>query len=191
MTDPGFPPPASNPAPFVVTAEAFLGLTNQVQALTSMVQTIVPYLPQLIQSVTPQLAPPTIFPQMESPMAPNRETQLKTEVLQRRAPEVYSGSPTTTPARSRSRSCDLVQVNPNLDSLSSDSVDSLREQVRQVHQRLDEVQKEVLKLKGEVGECSKGSSRSPPRYRINPYRPTSDSQSSNSMTVVVTRQNTS
>ncbi|RWW49985.1 hypothetical protein BHE74_00043791 [Ensete ventricosum] len=42
LTDPGFPPPASNPAPFVVTAEAFLGLTNQVQALAGMVQTIIP-----------------------------------------------------------------------------------------------------------------------------------------------------
>ncbi|RWW46692.1 hypothetical protein BHE74_00047362 [Ensete ventricosum] len=45
MTDPGFPSSASNPAPFVVTTEAFLGLTNQVQALADMVQTIVPYLP--------------------------------------------------------------------------------------------------------------------------------------------------
>ncbi|RZS22542.1 hypothetical protein BHM03_00055326, partial [Ensete ventricosum] len=33
MTDPGFPSPASNPAPFMVTTEAFLGLTSQVQAL--------------------------------------------------------------------------------------------------------------------------------------------------------------
>ncbi|RZR87910.1 hypothetical protein BHM03_00015383 [Ensete ventricosum] len=63
MTDPGFPSPASNLAPFVVTAEAFLGLTNQVQALAGMVQTIVPYLPQLIQSATQQSAPPTAFSQ--------------------------------------------------------------------------------------------------------------------------------
>ncbi|RWW59578.1 hypothetical protein BHE74_00033475 [Ensete ventricosum] len=45
MTNPGFPSPASNPAPFVVIAEAFLGLTSQVQALAGMVQTIVSYLP--------------------------------------------------------------------------------------------------------------------------------------------------
>ncbi|RRT43691.1 hypothetical protein B296_00056230 [Ensete ventricosum] len=45
ITDPGFPSPASNPAPFVVTTEAFLGLISQVQALAGMVQTIVPYLP--------------------------------------------------------------------------------------------------------------------------------------------------
>ncbi|RZS25546.1 hypothetical protein BHM03_00058754 [Ensete ventricosum] len=150
MTDPGFPPPASNPAPFVVTAEAFLGLTNQVQALAGMVQTIVPYLPQLIQSVTPQSAPPTTFLQMESPVALNREIQLETEVLQRRTTEVHAGSPTAAPVRSQSRSCDPVQTSPDLDILSSDSANSLREQVRQVHQRLDEVQKEVLKSKGEV-----------------------------------------
>ncbi|RRT59850.1 hypothetical protein B296_00017798 [Ensete ventricosum] len=42
--------------------------------------------------------------------------------------------------------------------LSSDSGDSLREQVCQVHQRLDEVQKEILKSKAEVGESSKGGS---------------------------------
>ncbi|RRT41990.1 hypothetical protein B296_00024710 [Ensete ventricosum] len=40
MTDPGFLSLASNPAPFVVTIEVFLGLTNQVQALAGMVQTI-------------------------------------------------------------------------------------------------------------------------------------------------------
>ncbi|RZS26974.1 hypothetical protein BHM03_00060397 [Ensete ventricosum] len=158
MTDPGFPPPTSNPAPFVVTAEAFLGLTNQVQALADMVQTIVPYLPQLIQSVTPQSAPPTTFPQIESPVVPNREIQLETEVLQRRATEVHVGSMTAALARSRSRSCDPDQVSPDLDTLSSDTTNSLGEQVRQVHQRLDEVHKEVLKSKGKVGECSKGGS---------------------------------
>ncbi|RWW56268.1 hypothetical protein BHE74_00037042 [Ensete ventricosum] len=66
MTDPGFPSPVSNPAPFVVTTEAFLGLTSQVQALASMVQTIVSYLPQLIHSTTHQSAPPTVFPQTDS-----------------------------------------------------------------------------------------------------------------------------
>ncbi|RWV99096.1 hypothetical protein GW17_00038019 [Ensete ventricosum] len=37
MTDPGFPSPASNLASFIVTTEAFLGLTKQVQALVGMV----------------------------------------------------------------------------------------------------------------------------------------------------------
>ncbi|RRT33008.1 hypothetical protein B296_00048422 [Ensete ventricosum] len=109
-------------------------LTSQVQALASMVQTIVPYLPQLIQS-----APPMAFPQMESPVALNRETQLEAEPPQRQVAEAHSASPTTASVRSQSCSCDPVQTSPNLDTLSSDTADSVREQVRQVHQRLDEV----------------------------------------------------
>ncbi|RWW89867.1 hypothetical protein BHE74_00001036, partial [Ensete ventricosum] len=68
MTDPGFTSPASNPAPFMITAEAFLGLTRQVQALAGMVQTIIPYLPQLVHSAAHQPAPL----QTESPTAPSR-----------------------------------------------------------------------------------------------------------------------
>ncbi|RWV76799.1 hypothetical protein GW17_00062474 [Ensete ventricosum] len=45
-----------------------------------------------------------------------------------------------------------------LDILSSDSVDSLRAQLPRVNQRLDEVQKEFIKSKEELGESSKGSS---------------------------------
>ncbi|RRT48823.1 hypothetical protein B296_00029033 [Ensete ventricosum] len=122
MTDPWFPSLASNPSPFVVTVEAFLDLMNQVQALADMVQTIVPYLSQLIQS-----------------------TQLEAEPPLCQAAEAHAASPTIAPARSQSRSCDPVQTSPDFDTLSSNSADSLRAQVRQVHRRLDEVQKEVLK----------------------------------------------
>ncbi|RRT70653.1 hypothetical protein B296_00014635 [Ensete ventricosum] len=105
---------------------------------------------------------------MESPMAPNREVQLKTEVLQCRAAEVHADSSATVPARSRSHSHDLVQASLDLDTLSFDSADSLREQVRQVHQRLDEVQKEVLKSKGKVGESLKGGSPFTPEIQDKP-----------------------
>ncbi|RRT33770.1 hypothetical protein B296_00048996, partial [Ensete ventricosum] len=83
---------------------------------------------------------------------------LEAEPPQRQVTEARAASPTPTPARSQSRSCNPVQTRPNFDALSSDTADSLREQVRQVHQRLDEVQKEVLKSRGEIGESSKGSS---------------------------------
>ncbi|RRT52537.1 hypothetical protein B296_00047203 [Ensete ventricosum] len=153
MTDPGFPSPASNPAPFVVTIEAFLGLTSQVQALAGMVQTIVIYLPQLIYSTTHQSAPPTAFPQTESP---------------RQVTEAQAASPTPALARSISRSCGLVQTGPDFDTLSSDTADSLREQVHQVYQRLDEIQKEVLKSRGEIGESSKGGSPFTPEIQGKP-----------------------
>ncbi|RZR99428.1 hypothetical protein BHM03_00028970 [Ensete ventricosum] len=42
------------------------------------------------------------------------------------------------------------------------------EQVRLVHQQLDEVQKEVLKSKGEIGESSKGSSPFTPEIQGKP-----------------------
>ncbi|RWW88635.1 hypothetical protein BHE74_00002485 [Ensete ventricosum] len=132
MTDPGFPSPASNPVSFVVTAEAFLGLTNQ------------------------------------SPVAPNRETQLEVEPPQRQAAEAHAASPTAAPARSQSCSCGPVQTSPDFDTLSSDFADSLREQVRQVHQRLDEVHKEVLKSKGEIRESSKGGSPFTPEIQDKP-----------------------
>ncbi|RZR78004.1 hypothetical protein BHM03_00003224 [Ensete ventricosum] len=95
---------------------------------------------------------------MESPVAPNRETQLEVEPPQRQVAEAHIASPTAAPARSQSLSCDMVQTSPDFNTLSSDTADSIREQVRQVHQWLDEVQKEVLKSRGEIGESSKGSS---------------------------------
>ncbi|RZR89378.1 hypothetical protein BHM03_00017081 [Ensete ventricosum] len=63
---------------------------------------------------------------------------------------------------------DSAQASPDLDTLSSDSIDSSREQVRQVHQRLDEVQKEVLKSKEEFGESLKGGSPFTPEIQDKP-----------------------
>ncbi|RRT51299.1 hypothetical protein B296_00044325 [Ensete ventricosum] len=138
MIDPGFPSPASNPAPFVVTAEAFLDLTSQVQALADMVQTIAPYLPQLMHSTTHQSAPPTAPPQTESPVASNRGAPIEAESPQRQVVEARAVSPTPALARSQS------------------------------HQQLDEVQKEVLKSRGEIGESSKGGSPFTPEIQGKP-----------------------
>ncbi|RRT45294.1 hypothetical protein B296_00037114 [Ensete ventricosum] len=57
---------------------------------------------------------------------------------------------------------------------------------RKVHQRLDKVQKEVLKSKGEVGESSKGGSPFTPKIQDKPLPATSDSLPLNSMTAVAT-----
>ncbi|RZS12357.1 hypothetical protein BHM03_00043786 [Ensete ventricosum] len=86
------------------------------------------------------------------------ETPLEAKPPQRQVAEAHVASPTVAPVRSQSRSCDPVQTDPDLDTLLSDTADSLREQVCQVYQRLDEVQKEVLKSKGEIRESSKGGS---------------------------------
>ncbi|RZR85613.1 hypothetical protein BHM03_00012631 [Ensete ventricosum] len=168
MTDPGFPSPASNPASFMVTTEAFLGLTSQVQALAGMVQTIVPYLPQLVHLMAHQSAPPAAPPQTESPAAPNWGVPPDIEPPQPQVAEARAASPTPTPARSQSRSYNPVPTEPDFDTLSTDTADSLREQVRRVHQRLDKVQKEVLKSREEVGESSKGGSPFTPEIQVKP-----------------------
>ncbi|RWW51134.1 hypothetical protein BHE74_00042555, partial [Ensete ventricosum] len=103
-----------------------------------------------------------------SPIAQNRETPLEVEPPQRQVTEAHTASQTPAPAWSQSRSCDPVQTGPDLDTLSFDTADSLREQVRQVHQRLDEVQKEVLKSRGEIGESSKGGSPFTPKIQGKP-----------------------
>ncbi|RZS03163.1 hypothetical protein BHM03_00033308 [Ensete ventricosum] len=148
MIDPGFSLPVANPAPSVITAEAFLGLTNQ--------------------SITPQSAPLTTAPRMESPAAPNREDQPEGEVPQCRTAEVHVDSLVAVPVQSRCHSRDSAQASPDLDTLSSDSADSLREQVYQVHQRLDEVQMKVLKSKEEFRESSKGGSPFTPEIQDKP-----------------------
>ncbi|RWV77633.1 hypothetical protein GW17_00061512 [Ensete ventricosum] len=82
--------------------------------------------------------------------------------------EAHAASPTSTPARSQSRSYNLVPTEPDFDTLSTDTVDSLREQIRRVHQRLDEVEKEVLKSREEVGESSEGGSPFTPKIQAKP-----------------------
>ncbi|RWW35385.1 hypothetical protein BHE74_00059687, partial [Ensete ventricosum] len=172
MTDPGFPSPASNPTSFMVTTEAFLGLTSQIQALAGMVQTIISYLPQLVHSMAHQSAhqsaPPAAPPQTESPMAQDREIPPDIEAPQPRVAEARPASPTPTPARSQSRSYNPAPTELDLDTLSTDTTDSLREQVRRVHQRVDEVQKEVLKSREEVGESSKSGSPFTPDIQSKP-----------------------
>ncbi|RZR72987.1 hypothetical protein BHM03_00018995 [Ensete ventricosum] len=77
-------------------------------------------------------------------------------------------SPTPTPVRSQSRSYNPISTEPDFDTLSTGTADSLREQVRRVYQRLDEVQKEVLKSRGEVGQSSKGGSPFTPEIQAKP-----------------------
>ncbi|RRT40765.1 hypothetical protein B296_00035261 [Ensete ventricosum] len=107
-------------------------------------------------------------PRMESPAVPNWEDQPEGEAPQRRVAEVHPDSLAVVPVRSRCHSRDSTQASPDLDTLSYDSTESYREQVRQVHQRLDKVQKEVLKSKEELEENSKGGSLFTPKIQDKP-----------------------
>ncbi|RRT33984.1 hypothetical protein B296_00053569, partial [Ensete ventricosum] len=101
-------------------------------------------------------------------MAPNRGIPPDGEAPPPRVAEVLPASSTPTPARSQSRSYNPAPTELHLDTLSTDSTDSLRGQVRRVHQRLDEVQKEVLRSREETGESSKGGSPFTPEIQSKP-----------------------
>ncbi|RWW12485.1 hypothetical protein GW17_00023845 [Ensete ventricosum] len=157
-----------NPEPPVITTEAFLSLTHQVQALVGMMQAIVPNISQLKLSVMPQQLAPLPTPQQIQPQSPStREEQPNLEGRRHPIIEIRSGTPSVTVARLVSHPRDSIHATPELDTLSFDSTNLLREQLRQVNQRLDEVQKEFVKSE-ELGESSKGLHLSP-RYRTSPF----------------------
>ncbi|RWV80919.1 hypothetical protein BHE74_00043396 [Ensete ventricosum] len=66
---------------------------------------------------------------------------------------------------------DVAQVPPNPDVISSDSTDLVREQLRQVNQRLDEVRRQFAKSKEEVGKSSKAGSPFVPEIQDEPVPP--------------------
>ncbi|RRT67848.1 hypothetical protein B296_00007838 [Ensete ventricosum] len=75
------------------------------------------------------------------------------------------GTSSVTPARSVSHPPPRP---PELDTLSFDSMDSLREQLHQVSQRLDEVEKEFVKSKEDLGESFKGGFLFVPKIQDKP-----------------------
>ncbi|RRT39826.1 hypothetical protein B296_00024524 [Ensete ventricosum] len=109
-----------------------------------MVQTIVPYLPQLVHSTAHQSAPPAAPPQTKSPAAPNRGVPPEVEPPQPQVAEAHAASPTPTPARSQSRS---------YNSSISGSTKSRRKS---------------SKSRGEVGKSSKGGSPFTPEIQAKP-----------------------
>ncbi|RWW50633.1 hypothetical protein BHE74_00043098 [Ensete ventricosum] len=63
---------------------------------------------------------------------------------------------------------DIARVLPDPDAISSNSTDSIREQLRLVNQKLDEVQKDFAKSKEEVSENSKAGSPFVPEKQDEP-----------------------
>ncbi|RWW63586.1 hypothetical protein BHE74_00029219, partial [Ensete ventricosum] len=154
-----------HPLPHAVSTEAFLGPSYQVQALTGMIQAIIP---QLTQTMAP--------PQSE----PNNRIQTKAALRNTRCPVRHGPVVQDLPQETRSEAPLLAleksalhhlepEINPlELDTLPSDSTDSLRAQLRNVNQRLDKVQKEVTKSKEEAGESLKGGSSFTPGIQDKP-----------------------
>ncbi|RRT42710.1 hypothetical protein B296_00050773 [Ensete ventricosum] len=147
FNDPGFSPPIVNPRSPMVSIEAFLCLTHQVQALARMMQTIIPHIPQLMQMLAShQLVAPWQAPQQGVPQSP---------LVRREQPN--NKGPHRPPTKVTSDNLNASLVQP-----------VSQEQLRQVNQRLDEVQREFDKSKEEIGESSKGGSPFIPEIQDKP-----------------------
>ncbi|RRT55020.1 hypothetical protein B296_00015719 [Ensete ventricosum] len=119
MTDPGFPSPASNLAPFMVTTEAFLDQSGPSTSGNGADHNLIP---------TPARA--------------------------------FNGSPIGSPGD--------TPPNGVTDGPRSGNLARRRGATASIHQRLDEVQKEVLKSREEVEESSKGGSPFTPEIQSKP-----------------------
>ncbi|XP_065023311.1 uncharacterized protein LOC135649130 [Musa acuminata AAA Group] len=135
FNDPGLTPPDGAPAGLPsVSPEAFHDLAHQVRTLTGMIQTIIPIVSQWTPSHTTR-------------PSPQQETPVQTHVP---LPELPV-SPQNPATRPRSREAENMPSRPEPNAPTADSTNALRAQLRLVSQRLDEVQLEVRKSKGEPG----------------------------------------
>ncbi|RZR71145.1 hypothetical protein BHM03_00003868 [Ensete ventricosum] len=150
----------SHPAgPSVVTVETFLDLTQQVRMLIGMIQVIVPYIPQMAQaSIHQHLDVPRQTLQQEAPQS--RLTQGEHPDGAPHHPPIKAtienSNASVSQPMSRSRNVMCTPLEP--DVVSSSSTNSVREQLCQVNQRLDEVQRDFVRSKEEVSETTKGGS---------------------------------
>ncbi|RWW55536.1 hypothetical protein BHE74_00037826 [Ensete ventricosum] len=131
FNDPGLSPPVANPSPLVVSIEVFLGLTHQVQALVGMIHAIIPHILQLAQ--------PTTFLQPNNQQQWVSHASLREDLAPPRVdptalvdpPKNRSDVPIATPRGSATHPQETTRTPQEPDTLSSDSTDSLRTQLRQ------------------------------------------------------------
>ncbi|RWW53756.1 hypothetical protein BHE74_00039717 [Ensete ventricosum] len=136
----------------MVTPKAFQGLTNEDQVIAGMLQVIIPNIPQLAQQPSSQ-SPATPLPQMRATPPQNKPPPMTRSADN--SPHFSQGSdqapsedttkrPEPTPSASIHNFSD-----PN--TLSSDSIGSLREQLHLVNQRIDDAYR-TLRTKDEHAE---------------------------------------
>ncbi|RRT49687.1 hypothetical protein B296_00050451 [Ensete ventricosum] len=169
LPDPGLTPPPPSLGPPVVTAKAFVGLAQQVQILTGMIQAIVPYIPQLAQAPMHQrLDVPRHTLQQEAPQSRPTQGEHHDSGAPHHPPiKATIENPNASVSQSANRSQDVMCIPLEPDVVSSYSTNSVREPLRQVNQRLDEVQRDFIRSKEEVGETTKGGSHLLPRFWTN------------------------
>ncbi|RRT77098.1 hypothetical protein B296_00026196 [Ensete ventricosum] len=99
-----------------------------------------------LSPITPGLGPPV----MTTEATPQRSTPPPVEAT--------IENPNASVSQPTNRSRDVMRLLPESDVVSSDSTNLVREQLRQVNQRLDEVQRDFVRSKEEVEETIKGGS---------------------------------
>ncbi|RWW53182.1 hypothetical protein BHE74_00040350 [Ensete ventricosum] len=77
-------------------------------------------------------------------------------------------NPNASVSQPLNRSRDVMRLPLEPDVVSSDSTNSMREQLRQVNQRIDEVQRDFVRSKEKVGETTKGGSPFAPKILDKP-----------------------
>ncbi|RRT53455.1 hypothetical protein B296_00028176 [Ensete ventricosum] len=157
--DPGLSPITPGLGPPGMTTEVFLDLTQQVRTLTGMIQVIVPYIPQLAQVPThqhPYIPRQTV--QQEAPHSRPSQGEHPHGSAPHPLVEATIENPNASVSQPPNRSRDVMRLPLESDVVSSYSTNSVREQLRQVNQRLDEVQRDFVKSKEEIGETTKGGS---------------------------------
>ncbi|RWW46511.1 hypothetical protein BHE74_00047547 [Ensete ventricosum] len=128
--------------------------------LTGMIQAIVPYIPQLAQAPMHQCPNvPRHTLQQEAPqLRPTQGEHLGSGAPHHPPIEAMIENPNALVSQSTNRSQDVMHTPLEPDVVSSNSTNSVREPLRQVNQSLDEVQRDFVRSKEEVGETIKGGS---------------------------------
>ncbi|RRT34376.1 hypothetical protein B296_00031438 [Ensete ventricosum] len=123
-----------------------------------MIQAIVPYIPQLAQAPTHQ-HPHVPWQTVREEAPQSRPSQGEHPGRAPRPPvKATIENPNVSVSQPSNRSRDVMRLPPEPNVVSSDSTNSVREQLRQVKQRIDEVQRDFVRSKEEVEETTKGGS---------------------------------
>ncbi|RWW33402.1 hypothetical protein GW17_00001890 [Ensete ventricosum] len=152
LNDHRLTPSPPNPRTPVVTPKAFQGLTNEDQAITEMLQVIIPNIPQLAQQPSSQ-SPATPLPQTRATPPQNKPPPMTRSAdnlphFSQGSDQAPSEDTTKRPEPTPSAS---IHNFPDPDTLSSDSTGSLREQLHLVNQRIDDAYR-TLRMKDEHAE---------------------------------------
>ncbi|RRT82968.1 hypothetical protein B296_00002367 [Ensete ventricosum] len=122
--------------------------------------------------LNPSTSPGTDPPTSARPSAGGAGGSTPIEVVPRGTPrppaEAVIENPNVSVSQPPNHSRDVMRLPPKPDVVSSDSTNSVREQLRQVNQRIDEVQRDFVSSKEEVRETTKGESPFAPEIMDKP-----------------------